>query len=56
MSPVRLGEVMNSLGAPEIAHHERDVTIARETDIFLKVSLRHLASSGQFRRGAADGP
>jgi hypothetical protein len=55
MSVVRFSEVMNSLGAPEIAHYECDVTIAREADIFLKVSLRCWASSGRSRRGAADG-
>ncbi len=56
MSPVRLSEVMNSQGQPKIVHLERDVTIARETDIFLEVSFRRLASSGRFRRPAADGP
>ena len=40
----------------ELPNRERDVTIARETDIFLEVRLRRLASAGRFRRGAADGP
>ncbi len=46
---------MNSLGPANspIAH---DLTIAGKTDIFLKVSLRRLASTGRFRWGVVDEP
>jgi hypothetical protein len=45
--------VLNSESLP---NRELDVTIARETDIFLEVSPRRLTSAGRFGREAADGP
>ena len=40
----------------ELPNPEGNVTVARETDIFLEVSLRRLASACRFRRRVADGP
>ena len=51
MSVARFSEVMNSWGT--VANYDCDVTIAREADIFLKVSLRCWASSG---RSSAEQP
>ena len=39
---------------PKLPNRERDVTIARKTDIFLEVSFRRLASAGRFGGPADD--
>jgi hypothetical protein len=44
MSAVQLSEAMDSLGTANLPKRQRDVAIARETDIFLEVSFRRLAS------------
>ena len=40
----------------ELPNPEGNVTVVRETDIFLEVSLRRLASACRCRRRVADGP
>src|SRR5271165_3562812 len=53
----KLGRLcMTNPQTSELTNRERDVTIARETDIFLEVSLRRLASAGRFTRRAANRP